>query len=139
MTDSGHDGIQGMTRFSYEVDGFRHGSIPAVTKIGPLYTSSPIPPLLPGADGPAADVDTQVDDLFAMIGLHLSAAGIDWDDLAKVEFFIDEPSSRAAINKAWLKRFPHPTMRPARHTHHEPSLLPGAHVVASFIAYRDDL
>lgn len=128
-----------MTRFNFEVEGFAHrGPIPAVTKIGPLYTTSPIPPFLPGADGPAPELDTQVADLFVMIGLHLKAAGIDWDDLAKIEFFVDDRSNRSAINEAWVKQFPHATMRPARHIHEQPSISAGHRVTATFTAFRDD-
>lgn len=127
-----------MTRINFSVDGFEHRSpIPAVTQIGPLYTTSPIPPFGPGRTSPSENVETQAADLFEMIGAHLSAAGIDWDDLAKIDFYVADMDHRSEIDSEWLKRFPHVSMRPARHVHHQPSLSSGAKIMATFVAYRE--
>lgn len=129
-----------MTRFSHQVPGVDHpGGAAAVSQIGPLFASSLIVPVLPGRDAPSADMDQQARDLFTMIGRHLGHAGVDWDDVAKLDFFmVDASAGVEAIDGPWLGRFPHEAMRPARQQHAEAELPSGCQIAATFLAYRRD-
>ena len=122
-----------MTRINFAVDGIESESVaPAVAQIGPLFTSGLISP------GEAPDAaDGQARSLFKMIGVYLTAAGIDWDDIAKLDFYLADLGHAAAIDGEWRRRFPHTSMRPVRDDHHRPALPGGALVAATFLAYRD--
>ena len=64
----------------------------------------------------------------------IEAAGGTVDDIIKITFWVKDPAKqRAALNDEWVKMFPDPAARPARHT--QP--LPGdsrALVQADFMA-----
>ena len=126
-----------MTRFSHQVPGISHpGRAAAVAQIGPLFASSLIVAVPPGAAGPAADLDGQVSDLFTMIERHLTHAGVGWDDAAKLDFYLADGADPEAIEASWLDQFPHDEMRPARQIHIDQQLPDGIQVAATFLAYR---
>jgi len=131
--------VHDVTRFSHQVPGVSHdGRAAAVAQIGPFFASSMISPLPPGAAAPAGDVDGQVSDLFTMIERHLTHAGVDWDDVAKLDFYLADGADPEAIDAPWLEQFPHDEMRPARQVHIEAQLPDGMQVAATFLAYRRD-
>lgn len=93
--------------------------------------------MFPGMGTPADTPDAQARDLFTMIERHLAHAGVDWDDVAKLDFYLADPSAEDALNGAWAKQFPHVEMRPVRQIHIEPNLPPGHQLHATFLAYRE--
>lgn len=122
-------------RRSIHIDGLSHlTAIPVASRIGPLLVSSVIMPFNPGTREVPEGYTAQYANLFRHIGEMLKAAGGDWDDVAKIEFWAASPEARAACDPFWVEKFPDPASRPARHTHVGGS---GA-VSASFLAYIDD-
>ena len=106
-----------MTRTSIEIDSFVHENpIPCATRIGPLIESSIIPPYNPGIRELPDTLDEQIANLFLHMGNMLTEAGASWDDMAKITFFVQNPSeTRAALNGPWEEKFPDPASRPSRH------------------------
>jgi 2-iminobutanoate/2-iminopropanoate deaminase len=126
-----------MARRSIEITSFSHANpIPAAARLGPLLVSSVIAPRDPGGDAIPKEVEAQLDNLFHHVGEMLEAAGADWRHVAKMTFYAADGSVREAINEPWVKHFPDPHSRPARHT----QVLPGAgrFVTCDFLAYVDD-
>ena len=107
-----------MAQQSIEIESLSHlGPLPVASKVGPLVESSIINPFDPGTRDVPETFEAQAENLFIHIGQALQAAGGGWDDLAKVTFFVADPSeARALLNVPWLERYPDPSERPARHT-----------------------
>ena len=106
-----------MTRRSVEVGALSHQNpLPAASRIGPLVMSSIIAPFTPGTRDVPADVVAQVENLFHHAGEILTAAGASWADVIKMTFFVGDIAVRDAINAPWVRHFPDPESRPARHT-----------------------
>jgi 2-iminobutanoate/2-iminopropanoate deaminase len=70
----------------------------------------------PSNDTLPADAASQARFAFQNMKSLLEAGGATLDDLAHMTVFIKDESARGAINDEWLKCFPDPHDRPARHT-----------------------
>lgn len=105
-------------RRSIEVEGVGHGAnpIPFGSRVGPLVCSSGIMGADPATGKVPADGAEQVRLVFQNLVSFLTAAGATPEDVARVGVLLGDPSLRAAINEEWLKLFPDPDSRPARHT-----------------------
>ena len=105
-------------RQSVNFPGFSHGNpIPNASRIGNLLMSSIISGVDPGTRNLPTEMAKQVTNLFTHIRAAVEAAGGTPDDIIKINFWMKEPSSgRAALNDEWVKMFPDPDSRPARHT-----------------------
>jgi enamine deaminase RidA (YjgF/YER057c/UK114 family) len=58
-----------------------------------------------------------VRNLFTHIRRAVEASGGTPDNILKISFWMKEPGTgRAALNEEWVKMFPDPDARPARHT-----------------------
>lgn len=106
------------TRRSVEVEGFNHGAqpIPSASRIGNLVMSGGIYGLDPDTKLLPDDVGEQTRLMFWQAGRILSAAGADFDDVARMTFYVKDKAARGHINAHWLEHFPDPASRPARHT-----------------------
>jgi len=107
-----------MWRTSIDVTGLHHGGapIPQASLVGSLLLSSGINGMDPADGSIPDDPETQVALVFDNIRRILEAAGGDLGDVAKCTFFVRDRSLKAVIDEQWLKAFPDPTSRPARHT-----------------------
>ncbi|MCF7553669.1 RidA family protein [Pseudonocardia sp. WMMC193] len=107
-----------MPRRSIEVPGLHHGGlpIPQASVVGNLLVSSGISPIDPGTGTVPADVEEQVETVFANVRRVLDAAGGDTADIVKCTVFVRDKSIRPVIDKSWLEMFPDEHSRPARHT-----------------------
>jgi 2-iminobutanoate/2-iminopropanoate deaminase len=107
-----------MWRTSVDVEGLHHGGapIPQATLVGTLLLSSGINGMDPADGSIPEDTETQVALLFDNIRRILEAAGGTLGDVAKCTFFVRDRSLKAVIDEHWLKAFPDPASRPARHT-----------------------
>lgn len=91
--------------------------IPNASRVGNLVMSSVISGVKPGSRDLPASLEEQVANVFAHIRHDIEAAGGTVDDIIKITFWVRDPASqRAALNGAWVKMFPDPELRPARHT-----------------------
>lgn len=128
-----------MTRTSIDVDSFAHQNpIPCATRVGPLIESSIIPPFNAGVREVPDTIDEQIDNLFLHMGKMLDEAGAGWDDMAKITFFVADPSeARTALNRPWEEKFPDPASRPSRHTMQVPDAGGKVRISCVFTAYVD--
>jgi len=103
---------------SLEVPGVSHGNapIPLGARVGNVIYSSGIMGKDPATDTLPADVGAQAKFAFDNMIALLRAGGATLADLVRMTVFIKDESARAAINEQWLKYFPDPHDRPARHT-----------------------
>ena len=91
--------------------------IPNASRIGNLVMSSVIGGTNPGTRELPESFEAQVANVFAYIRHDMEAAGGGVDDIIMVTFWVRDPASqRAALNTEWVKMFPDPESRPARHT-----------------------
>lgn len=103
---------------SLEIPGVTHGSapIPMGARVGNMIFSSGIMGKDPANDSLPADAASQAKFAVQNMKALLDAGGATLDDLAHMTVFIKDESVRAALNDEWLKCFPDPHDRPARHT-----------------------
>jgi enamine deaminase RidA (YjgF/YER057c/UK114 family) len=106
-----------MKRRSIDVPGLTHGElpIPVASRLGPFLATGGIR----GVDrhthqlptDPAAQANLMFDNLAAV----LEAGGATPECVLKLTIWIKDPSLRAIVGPPWLKYFPDPASRPARH------------------------
>ena len=108
--------------------------IPNASRIGNIVMSSVIGGTNPGTRDLPASLEQQVANVFGYIRHDIEAAGGGVDDIIKITFWVKDPAKqRATLNAEWVKMFPDPVSRPARHTLTLPSDS-RAMVQADFIA-----
>jgi 2-iminobutanoate/2-iminopropanoate deaminase len=91
--------------------------IPNASRVGNVVMSSVISGTTPGTRDLPADLPGQLKNLFGHIRSDVEAAGGSVDDIVKITFWMQDPTTgRAAINEEWVKMFPNEAARPARHT-----------------------
>ena len=102
---------------SLEIKGVSHGSapIPMGARVGNMIFSSGIMGKDPATDSLPAHSGQQAKFAFQNMRSLLEVAGASLDNLARMTVFIKDDSARAAINEEWVKCFPDPHDRPARH------------------------
>ena len=107
-----------MARKSIVVPGFQHGQqpIPAASRVGNIVMTGGIHGLDPDTGQMAETAEDQARLTFVHLGRILAAAGASFEDVVRMTFYVKSPEARAAINPEWLKAFPDPASRPARHT-----------------------
>ena len=107
-----------MTRRSIEIEGFGHGAqpIPAACRVGPLIMTGGVYGLDRASSKIPDDVEEQVRLMFDNLARLLEAGGGGLADVARMTLYVKVPEARAAVNAEWIKAFPDPKSRPARHT-----------------------
>jgi 2-iminobutanoate/2-iminopropanoate deaminase len=119
------------------VDGSRarhENPIPNACRIGKIVMSSVIGGANPGTRELPPTLEQQIANVFAYIRHDIEAAGGTVDNIIKITFWVKDPvKQRAALNDEWVKMFPDPASRPARHTQPLPAES-RALVQADFIA-----
>ena len=103
-------------RRSIEVTGFKHGNpIPAASRIGNIVMTG----VISGKDAKSGKLpDTlegQCAAMFAHVREIIEAAGATPDHIIKMTVWLRDQSNRKALNEQWVKMFPDPIRRPARH------------------------
>jgi 2-iminobutanoate/2-iminopropanoate deaminase len=91
--------------------------IPNASRIGNVVMSSVIGGSTPGTRTLPPTLDEQLANVFAAIKGDVEAAGGTVDDILKITFYVKDPiKDRPVINNHWVKMFPDPDARPARHS-----------------------
>ena len=91
--------------------------IPNASRIGNIVVSSVIGGSNPGTRELPPTLEAQVANVFGYFRHDIEAAGGTVDDIIKITFWVKDPAKqRAALNDEWVKMFPDPNARPARHT-----------------------
>ncbi len=103
---------------SIEVPGVNHGSVPIPmgARVGNMIFSSGISGKDPTTNKVPPDAADQARFAFAHLRTLLENGGSKLEDVGHVTVFVKDDSVRDAINAEWLKCFPDPLDRPARHT-----------------------
>jgi 2-iminobutanoate/2-iminopropanoate deaminase len=103
-------------RVSIYVEGFSHKNpIPAACRIGNLLESGSIQGTDPATGKYGATLEEQSVLMFAHMKRIVEAAGGTLEDVIKVTVWMRDRANRAPINAEWLRLFPDPHSRPARH------------------------
>ena len=112
------DGPAGAKRRSVNGSHPRHENpIPNASRIGGLVMSSVIGGTNPGTRELPPALEDQVRNVFAHIRHDVEAAGGKVDNIIKITCWVKDPAKqRAALNDEWVRMFPDPEARPARHT-----------------------
>jgi len=103
---------------SLEVQGVTHGNapIPMGARVGNLIYSSGIMGKDPATDKLPEDAASQSKFMFQNLQTLLKNGGATLDDVVRVSAYVKDNAYREALNAEWLKCFPDPHDRPARHT-----------------------
>jgi 2-iminobutanoate/2-iminopropanoate deaminase len=104
-------------RQSVNFPGFSHQNpIPNASRVGNIVMSSVIGGAIGTRELPPT-LEAQVANLFGYIRSAVEAAGGRTEHIVKINFFVKDPTSqRETLNAEWVKMFPDPNSRPARHT-----------------------
>ena len=104
-------------RRSIEIEGFSHSNpIPAASIVGGVLMSSIIAGRDPVTGKLPPTLEEQLANLFLFARRIVEGAGGTTEDILKMNFWLRDPSKRDVINDEWVKMFPDPAARPARHT-----------------------
>ena len=122
-------------RRSVNFAGFSHQNpIPNASRVGNIVMSSVIGGSNPGTRELPPTLAAQTANVFGYIRAAVEAAGGSPEHIVKIDFFVKDPATqREALNAEWVKMFPDPNSRPARHTQPLPPDS-RALVQASFVA-----
>lgn len=101
---------------SLDVPGLAHNApIPTGARVGNVICSSAIS----GKDAATGELPpgaaTQATHAFRNLASVLAAGGGTLADVVKLTVYVKDNSAREAVNTEWLKCFPDPEDRPARH------------------------
>ncbi|MCH7608797.1 MAG: RidA family protein [Chloroflexi bacterium] len=95
--------------------GHRGGAIPMGSRIGNVIYSSGISTADPETGERPDDLDEQAENMFKNMAKFMELAGGTVDDIIFVMLLLKDRGVRDHVDKAWLKTFPDPDSRPARH------------------------
>jgi 2-iminobutanoate/2-iminopropanoate deaminase len=103
-------------RQTFEIAGAQHGSpIPMGARVDNIVFSSGIQGTDPATGKRPASGEEEVQFAFANMLEFLEVAGVTVDDVVRLTIHLGDSTLRDAINVEWLKIYPEPEDRPARH------------------------
>ncbi len=104
-------------RDSIHIDEFVHKNpIPNASRIANIVVSGAIMGRDPDTDAPGVTLADQCRLVFRHMRSTVEAAGGTPGNIIKVTIWLKDPSDREALNAEWIRMFPDPDSRPARHT-----------------------
>jgi 2-iminobutanoate/2-iminopropanoate deaminase len=104
-------------RKSIEIDGFAHKNpIPAASRVGNMLMTGIITGTDPATGKLADTLEAQCANIFHHVGAIMATAGGSTGDIIKMSVWMADRSKRDVLNTEWVKMFPDPHSRPARHT-----------------------
>jgi 2-iminobutanoate/2-iminopropanoate deaminase len=104
-------------RRSIEISGFAHKNpIPAASRVGNMLMTGIITGADPATGRLADTLEAQCANIFQHVRAIMAAAGGSTDDIVKMNVWMKDRSNRDVLNVEWVKMFPDPASRPARHT-----------------------
>jgi 2-iminobutanoate/2-iminopropanoate deaminase len=104
-------------RRSIAIESYRHvNPIPAAARIGNIVMSG----VISGRDTTTGQMPASLEEQCAAMFRHVQqiveAAGGTTANIIKMTVWLRDPGNREALNAEWLRLFPDPNSRPARHT-----------------------
>ncbi|WAH35690.1 RidA family protein [Alicyclobacillus dauci] len=105
-------------RRSVEIDGVTHGNMPVPqgSRIDQFVFSSGIAGIDPETGLIPDDPRRQVQLVFQNMRSFMEVAGGTPDDIGRITVYLQDEEYRDLVNEEWIKMFPNPESRPARHT-----------------------
>jgi enamine deaminase RidA (YjgF/YER057c/UK114 family) len=104
-------------RKSIEIQGFAHKNpIPAASRVGNMLMTGIITGTDPKSGKLADMLEAQAANIFTHVRSIMAAAGGSTDDIIKINVWMADRGRRDVLNAEWVKMFPDPYSRPARHT-----------------------
>ena len=104
-------------RKSIYIHGFKHANpIPNACRIGNLLISGVILGRDPETGAMPATLEAQCAHMFGHMKAIVEAGGGTTDDIIRMTVWLKDRSQRAPLNAEWIKMFPDPASRPARHS-----------------------
>ncbi|MBB2671467.1 UNVERIFIED_ORG: enamine deaminase RidA (YjgF/YER057c/UK114 family) [Rhizobium esperanzae] len=121
-------------RRSVTVEALAHKyPVPNACRIDNLVVSGAIQGLDPETHAMPEDLASQCAHLFANMKAIVEAAGGTIEDIIKMTVYLRDRDNRGPLNAEWVRMFPDPAARPARHA--QPLLVEGPSLVqCDFIA-----
>lgn len=117
-----------------QINGSAHENpIPTAVKIGNMVYTSALMGTDPSSGQMPETLEEEVAQLFTYILEIMEKAGGSSENIAHLSVSVTNRSYKEIVNKEWLKLFPDPDNRPARHTTVH-SLKPGVHVQVEMVA-----
>ena len=117
-----------------QINGSAHENpIPTAVKIGNMVYTSALMGTDPSSGQMPETVEEEVAQLFTYILEIMEKAGGSSENIAHLSVSVTNRSYKEIVNKEWLKLFPDPDNRPARHTTVH-SLKPEVHVQVEMVA-----
>jgi 2-iminobutanoate/2-iminopropanoate deaminase len=101
--------------------GHKATPIPLACRVGPILATSGVMGRNAETGVMPEDAAGQIEGCFDNLKAILAEAGLDLGDVVKFTFYVKEEQFRAAIDPVWLRYYPEPTQRPARHTQVAPT------------------
>ena len=115
-------------RRSVTVEGLAHKyPVPNACRIGNLVVSGAIHGVNPATHTVPEDLTSQCAHVFANMKAIVEAAGGSTDDIIKMTVYLRDRDNRGPLNAEWVRMFPDPETRPARHS--QPLLVEGPSLV----------
>lgn len=104
-------------RKSIDLEGLSHPGfpIPAASRVGPIIMTGGVRGVDWATGQMPGDVAGQVTLMFDNVIALVEAAGASKQRIVKITLWVTDRSALEAINTEWLKHFPDPQSRPARH------------------------
>ncbi|HEY3537321.1 MAG TPA: RidA family protein [Trinickia sp.] len=103
-------------RQSIVVEGIAHKfPVPNACRIGNLVVSSAIHGIDPATRTLPEDLESQCAHVFANMQAVVEAAGGSTRDIVKMTIYLKDRDNRGPVNEEWVRMFPDPESRPARH------------------------
>lgn len=100
-----------------QINGSAHENpIPTAVKIGNMVYTSALMGTDPSSGQMPETVEEEVAQLFTYILEIMEKAGGSSENIAHLSVSVTDRSYKEIVNKEWLKLFPDPDNRPARHT-----------------------
>ncbi|ATE62718.1 RidA family protein [Thauera sinica] len=101
---------------SIDVPGLSHNApIPQAARVGAVLCSSGISGKDASSGKLPGDARTQAQNAFRNMEALLAAGGATTGDVVRLTIYARDDSVREAVNAEWLRCFPDPADRPARH------------------------
>ena len=121
-------------RKSVTAEGLAHKfPVPNACRIGNLVVSGAIHPTDRKTRVVPEDLPSQCANVFANMKAIVEAAGGSTHDIIKMTVYVRDRNDREPVNVEWVRMFPDPDSRPARHA--QPLLVEGPSLVqCDFIA-----
>jgi len=117
-----------------QINGSAHENpIPTAVKIGNMVYTSALMGTDPSSGQMPETVEEEVAQLFNYILEIMEKAGGSSENIAHLSVSVTDRSYKEIVNNEWLKLFPDPDNRPARHTTVH-LLKPGVHVQVEMVA-----